>query len=475
MKVVQWHIDDIKEPGSDKYIANYFPWKRLESGESFDKLINELRSDKGGTSFGRFSFVSEEICNSWEDYKQETEIRFIRKDSASYSFKDINIFPIRILANEDDIFVHPHLCPFDNLPYEIINWLRSHPSCAIVFHDPHEAKAVTDSLFVTVPALTVKRKQYKLMNQFVWLDSRAHPDKLKENSYYTLPNWLHFAGQSHWLQMAGQTVPKETIELIKKRSKKTPLFDEGRFLMYAGRFRPGRYYLAERFLQHIPKKQLWLSLNKPILPSEPNVIIKEVVDFNNFRDKQRNLASLYFPDDVENMMKLYESAPINTFPEKHREENEVYQHLKYFWLPNPYHYSDAFIDISTETYNERSGVYYNELFLTEKICKPLWAGRPFIMSANPGTYKLLKEYKFETFDKWWDESFDDECDFKTHAEKILKVVKKISSMSYLECYNMYQEMLPTLRHNQELIEYYTFRAPRFWITELKRLRNLKCI
>jgi hypothetical protein len=475
MKVIQWHVDNIKEPGTNNHISNYFPWRRLEAGESLEKIVRELRSKKNSLNFGRFSFVGEEPCNSWVAHANETEIRYIRKDSASYDKKDINIFPIRILANEDDVFVHPHLCPFANLPEDIIIWLESHPSCAIVFHDPHEAKAITDELFATIPALTVKRKQYNLLNQFVWLDSRAATDKLKENSYYTLPNWLHFAAQSHWLQMTGQTVAKETIELIKKRSKKTPLFDEGRFMMYAGRFRPGRYYLAKQFLENIPEKQLWLSLNKPVLDSEPKTIIKSVVDFNNLTDKKRGLASLFFPSDIEEMQRLYESAPINTFPERLKEENDVYQHLKYFWLPNPYHYSDAFIDISTETYNERSGVYYNELFLTEKICKPLWAGRPFIMSANPGTYKLLKEYKFETFDKWWDESFDNECDFKTHADKILRVIKKISKMSYLECYDMYQDMLPTLRHNQELIEYYTFRAPRFWITELKRLRNLRFI
>ena len=40
---------------------------------------------------------------------------------------------------------------------------------------------------------------------------------------------------------------------------------------------------------------------------------------------------------------------------------------------------------------------------------------------------------------------------------------------------MWEEMQDTLLHNQRLILYYTYEAPRFWITELKKARAKKLI
>jgi len=45
-----------------------------------------------------------------------------------------------------------------------------------------------------------------------------------------------------------------------------------------------------------------------------------------------------------------------------------------------------------------------------------------------------------TFDKWWDESYDDEFDFAIRLEKIVDVLKEISSWDMDKCYQVTQEM-----------------------------------
>lgn len=471
-KVVQWYVDNITNPDSGIEFSNYFPWKKMENA-GLQSVLDNLHTEKGEYDFGRYTFRSDEIYHSWRNYTDDTEIRFIRsKKDSVYLVGNINIFPIRFLANEDQVFANPDLCPFENLPDDILQWLRDHPSCTIVFHDPHEAKAITNELFTTIPALIVKRKHYKLHNQFVFLDSRANPEVLIEHSDYPIPSWLHFAGANHWVQFVAHHKENKYVEIIKRKSKRTPLFDRGRFVAYAGRWRPTRYYIVNELLRSLPKEQLWLSLADKIDVKVPiEEAVRDLIEYNKYENKKRDIRDPFNEGDSKNFINLYKQAPINTFPESLREEGENYHSYEYFWLPNPYHYSRAFIDVSCETYNERMGRHNDDIFLTEKICKPLWAARPFICSANPGTYEELKHMGFKTFDKWWDESFAEEKDNKLHTKKLLDTIKYISSLSNDQCREMFYDMSDVLRHNQQTIEYITYKAPRLWIQEIKKLRN----
>lgn len=471
-KVVQWYVDNLINPDTGIELSNYFPWNKINSN-SLENVLEDLHCNMGEKDFGRYTFRSDEEYHSWRNFSYETEIQYIRnKKNSIYLYSNINIFPIRFLSNEDQVFADPALCPFANLPEDVLQWLRDHPSCTIVFHDPHEAKAVTNKLFVTVPALMVKRKHYKLANQFVFLDSRANAEVLEEYSDYPLPEWLHFAGANHWVQFVAHHKEYEHIETIKRKSKRIPTFDQGRFLMYAGRWRPTRYYIINEVLRNVPAEQLWLSVSNKIDIDIPiQEAVDDLLDYNTYENQRRNIADPFDDIDRKNFVSLYKQTPINTFPEELNEEGENYHQYEYFWLPNPYHYSKAFIDISCETYNERMGNYSSDLFLTEKICKPLWAARPFITSANPGFYTELKRMGFKTFDKWWDESFAEEKDTKLHAKKLLDTIKYISSLSNDQCREMFHDMTDTLVHNQQTIEYITYNGPRLWIQEIKKLRN----
>lgn len=105
-------------------------------------------------------------------------------------------------------------------------------------------------------------------------------------------------------------------------------------------------------------------------------------------------------------------------------------------------YKSALWHLVTET------VFYDhKQHLTEKIFKPIVAQRPFILVGAPKNLEYLKSYGFKTFDRWIDESYDNEFDPDKRILMIVKEIERLSSMSMSELNVMYEEMKPTLEYN----------------------------
>ena len=91
--------------------------------------------------------------------------------------------------------------------------------------------------------------------------------------------------------------------------------------------------------------------------------------------------------------------------------------------------------------------YHDKLHLTEKIFKPIFSKRPFILVAAPGNLAYLKSYGFRTFDRWIDESYDDEKDHQIRLEKIVAEVEKLCNLSPNDLKKRHQEMREILEFN----------------------------
>lgn len=63
--------------------------------------------------------------------------------------------------------------------------------------------------------------------------------------------------------------------------------------------------------------------------------------------------------------------------------------------------------------------------LTEKIFKPIIAGKPFILAGAAGNLEYLKRYKFKTFSALVDESYDNIKDDKSRCFAIKNTIKNI--------------------------------------------------
>lgn len=106
---------------------------------------------------------------------------------------------------------------------------------------------------------------------------------------------------------------------------------------------------------------------------------------------------------------------------------------------------ESFCYVVTET------CYWEQKYhLTEKIFKPIVSKMPFILVGPANNLKYLRSYGFKTFDRWWDESYDEIEDPIKRLRAITKVLKQICSKNELELADMLKDMDNVLQHNYSL-------------------------
>lgn len=91
----------------------------------------------------------------------------------------------------------------------------------------------------------------------------------------------------------------------------------------------------------------------------------------------------------------------------------------------------------------------NEVYLTEKVFKPMVMSQPFIIFGPPGTLAVLRRYGFKTFDNVWDESYDQETDHDRRMDLILQLIMKINDLPADGFYQMYQRCMVSIEHNRQ--------------------------
>jgi len=111
-------------------------------------------------------------------------------------------------------------------------------------------------------------------------------------------------------------------------------------------------------------------------------------------------------------------------------------------------YSDTYINLVTETF------FGKNVFLSEKIFKPISNLQPFIVLGDYKTLDELKRLGFKTFEPFIDESYDLEINPKKRMEKIEIEIAKLKNKSIEEIHNWYYSIIDTLIYNKNHL--YTF-------------------
>ena len=106
---------------------------------------------------------------------------------------------------------------------------------------------------------------------------------------------------------------------------------------------------------------------------------------------------------------------------------------------------DSCINLVTE-----SAFELNELFISEKILKPIINYQPFIVFSSYGYLKHLKTYGFKTFSDFWDESYDDIENPNRRFFALLKLVRSLNDKSIDELNELYKNVKHICIYNRQL-------------------------
>lgn len=109
-------------------------------------------------------------------------------------------------------------------------------------------------------------------------------------------------------------------------------------------------------------------------------------------------------------------------------------------------YYDCFCAVVTET---RYAQPYSNI--SEKILMAVHARRPIILVAPPNSLEYFKTFGFKTFDRWWDESYDQETDHGARMVQIFNIIDSINNKSIDELQVIYDEMKDILDHNEKVL------------------------
>jgi hypothetical protein len=135
--------------------------------------------------------------------------------------------------------------------------------------------------------------------------------------------------------------------------------------------------------------------------------------------------------------------------------NDIYS------LGNMHIWGSCFLNIVSETEYE----YNKNVFVSEKIYKPIIGLRPFIVNGSPGVYGLLKNAGFDCFDDIFDiDKLSDSTrssTFPTHST-IVDIIKKLQNENLNE---IYKQLLPRLIHNRNLFFEYAKRQQNNTMSE----------
>jgi hypothetical protein len=112
-------------------------------------------------------------------------------------------------------------------------------------------------------------------------------------------------------------------------------------------------------------------------------------------------------------------------------------------------YSDTVCSIISET-NDND----YEIFMTEKIWKPIMAKHTFVVHGNYLYLQKLREIGFKTFSNYFDESYDLEQDPNKRIDKITLLCEELKSKNWQDIYmqtkNLRQQNYDTFFDKEKL-------------------------
>ncbi len=178
---------------------------------------------------------------------------------------------------------------------------------------------------------------------------------------------------------------------------------------------------------------------------------KKFLSFNRTVDKEHRYSLLHdyltndFSDSYFSFL-TFEGIHCFPFQEQKLQVKEYIKHIpieldtnkNFNFTVNNTMRKDLFLNSCIHLVTESSYVN-NELFISEKILKPILNYQPFIVFGPFNYLDELRRLEFKTFSKFWDESYDDTHDPAERYFKLSELVLKLNSLDIYELNELYQQ------------------------------------
>jgi hypothetical protein len=206
------------------------------------------------------------------------------------------------------------------------------------------------------------------------------------------------------------------------------------FLFLNGRLRPHRKYLIDHLRsQGLLSNALWTNLS-----SQVELGFTSQLSISSPIEPVRLLPPEY---EIERAVSQMSLVPESGFV-KHLLFNNTWGDA----IVNHRCYTDTWFSLVTETIFD-----YPHTFRTEKIWKPVLMAHPFVVAANSGYLRDLRDAGFQTFHTLIDESYDQIDCPSTRIERIINTVRGISQSGAAEFWEASRDIC---KYNQQhLVEY----------------------
>jgi len=182
------------------------------------------------------------------------------------------------------------------------------------------------------------------------------------------------------------------------------------FLFLNGRLRPHRKYLIDALRsQDLLEYALWTNLGSQVEMEFTSVLQTNKLEYIRLLPPEYEI-----PRARPNLKPSLKSGFV---------KHELFGNTWGDAIVNPQAYLDTCFSLVTETIFD-----YPYTFRTEKIWKPMIMCHPFVVAANAGYYRDLRNAGFQTFGHLIDESFDMIDNAKDRADAVVAAIKDI-------CYN----------------------------------------
>jgi len=291
------------------------------------------------------------------------------------------------------------------------------------------------------------------ISHYNWLDNLMTKYNLEPNDLIMITSNLmakdNYKGNKFTIIPYNYFTDELYFARIKKKDERNIETFKNKYLNFIDNFKLEKHFLCFNNLSKVHR--LWMfyeMINNPKLKDKSIVTLCKNTTNKTFYE-------IVSPTNNKDLMKYYETydstVGYSYDTTNWKKDVEVGDSI------NKEAHLKSFVNIVTETL-----ITQDVVFITEKTFKPIYTCQPFIIVGNAYSLKKLKEYGFKTFNKWWDESYDEEVNFEKRIDQTIKLLEEIASWDLDKCSRIRKEMRETLIHNynrmlskDEIIKFYS--------------------